>query len=74
MINLALLSNGILRPRADRRRLLYGSQLVDLGLGLGFERSRGQNPDTAVAKFNSSRTTTEGDDPEPAEWPTKRNE
>ena len=74
MINLALLSNGILRPCADRRRLLYGSQLVDLGLGLGFERSRGQNPDTAVAKFNGSRTTTEGDDPEPAEWPTKRNE
>lgn len=74
MINLALLSNDILQPYAHRRRLLYGPQLVDFCLGLCFERGRGQNPDTAVAEFNGSRTTTERDNPKPTEWSAKRNE
>lgn len=55
-------------------RLLYGPQIVDLGLGLCFERGRGQNPDTPIAEFNGSRTTTKRNDPEPTEWPAKRNE
>ena len=74
MINLTPLSNDTLQPFAGWRRLLYGSQLVDLGLCLCFERSGGQNPDTAVAELNGSRTTTERDDPEPTEWPAKRDE
>jgi len=47
---------------------LYRPQLVDLGLGLCFERSRGQNPDTPITEFNGGRTTTEGNDPESTEW------
>ena len=52
-----------------RKRLPHRSQLVDLGLGLCFERGRGQNPDTAVPEFNGSRTTAKGDDSEPTERP-----
>ena len=68
-MNLGSFRKGVPRPFTGKRRLLYGPQLVYLGLGLCFERSGGQNPDTAVAEFDSGRTTTERDDPEPTEWP-----
>lgn len=51
----------------DSACLLYGTQLVDLGLCLRFERGGGQNPDATIAEFDGGRATTERDDPEPAE-------
>jgi len=70
-MNLAAFRNGLSWHSSGQGHSLYSSQLVDLGLCLRFERSRGQDPDTAVAEFDGSRTTTEGDDPKPTEWPAK---
>lgn len=73
-MNLVPFRNGASRVSQGQKCLLYGSQLVDLGLCLCLERGRCQNPDTAVAESNGSRTTAERDDTEPTKWPWKWNE